>query len=281
MISYPDIDPIALSLGPLDVRWYGLTYLAAFMVAWWLGNRRAARESSGWTRDDVADLVFYGALGVVIGGRIGYVLFYNLDTFLADPLYLFAIREGGMSFHGGMIGVVLAVAWFGRKTGRTFLQVNDFTAPIVPIGLGCGRIGNFINVELPGRVTDVSWAFVYPQQAVRNLASYDPATWDVTGRHPSSLYQAFAEGLVLFAVVWLFSGRRRPDGAVSGMFLLAYGVLRFSTEFFREPDAHIGFVAFDWLSMGQLLCVPMILGGLGLIAWAYIHDAAETAASDH
>ena len=277
MIAYPDIDPIAFSLGPLDVRWYGLTYLAAFLVAWWLGNRRAARPDSGWS----ADLVFYGALGVVVGGRIGYVLFYNFDAFLADPLYLFAIREGGMSFHGGMLGVILAIWWFGRRTGRTIFQVNDFAAPIVPIGLGCGRIGNFINVELPGRVTDVSWAFVYPQQAVRNLASYDPATWDVTGRHPSSLYQAFAEGLVLFAVLWLFSGQRRPDGAVSGMFLLAYGSLRFVTEFFREPDAHIGFVAFDWLSMGQLLCVPMILGGLGLIAWAYIHEAAEAAASDH
>ncbi|MEE4301967.1 MAG: prolipoprotein diacylglyceryl transferase [Pseudomonadales bacterium] len=281
MIAYPDIDPIAISIGPLDVRWYGLTYLAAFAAAWWLGNRRAAREDSGWTRDDVADLVFYGALGVVLGGRIGYVFFYNFRHFLDDPLYLFAIREGGMSFHGGLIGVTLAVWWFGRKTGRSLLQVTDFTAPIVPIGLGCGRIGNFLNAELPGRIADVPWAFVYPQQAVRDLPSFDVLTWATTGRHPSSLYQAFTEGVVLFALVWLFSSRRRPEGAVAGMFLLGYGTLRFCTEFFREPDAHIGFVALDWLSMGQLLCVPMILAGLGLIAWAYLHEAVEAATGDH
>lgn len=281
MIAYPDIDPIAVSIGPLDIRWYGLTYLAAFGAAWWLGNRRAAREDSGWSRDDVADLVFYGALGVVLGGRIGYVFFYNFDRLLDDPLYLFAIREGGMSFHGGMIGVILAVWWFGRKTGRGLLQVTDFTAPIVPIGLGSGRIGNFLNAELPGRIADVPWAFVYPQHAVRDLPSFDLLTWTMTGRHPSSLYQAFTEGVLLFALVWLFSGRRRPGGAVSGMFLLGYGCLRFTTEFFREPDAHIGFVALDWLSMGQLLCVPMILVGLGLIVWAYLHEAAEAATGDH
>jgi phosphatidylglycerol:prolipoprotein diacylglycerol transferase len=281
MITYPDIDPVAISIGPLDVRWYGLTYLAAFGVAWWLGNRRAARPDSGWSRDDVADLVFYGALGVVLGGRVGYVFFYNLDAFLADPLYLFAIREGGMSFHGGLIGVTLAVWWFGRKTGRTLFEVTDFTAPIVPVGLGCGRIGNFLNAELPGRITDVPWAFVYPPGAVRDLPGFDPATWAVVGRHPSSLYQAFAEGVVLFALVWLFSSRRRPDGAVSGMFLLCYGGLRFTTEFFRAPDAHLGFVAFDWMSMGQLLCLPMILAGAGLIVWAYLHEAVEAATGDH
>ena len=267
MIAYPEIDPVALSLGPLDVRWYGLTYVAAFLFAIWLGNRRAVRPDSGWTKDDVGDLVFYGALGVILGGRIGYVLFYGFEYFLEDPLYLFAIRDGGMSFHGGMIGVILAVWLYGRRTGRTLLEVNDFTAPIVPVGLGCGRIGNFLNVELPGRITDVPWAFQYPG--------------DVVGRHPSSLYQAFAEGLLLFAIVWLFSARPRPTGAVSGMFLLGYGSLRFTTEFFRQPDAHLDFVAFDWMTMGQVLCVPMILGGIGLLVWAYIHEAVEAAASDH
>jgi phosphatidylglycerol:prolipoprotein diacylglycerol transferase len=281
MMSYPDIDPVALSLGPLDVRWYGLTYLAAFAAAWWLGNRRAGREGSGWSRDDVADLVFYGALGVVLGGRVGYVLFYNWGRFLDDPLYLFAIREGGMSFHGGLVGVILAVAWFGRKTGRSLFQVADYVAPIVPIGLGCGRVGNFINVELPGRITDVSWAFLYPEHAVRKLASFDALTWMGDGRHPSSLYQAFSEGVVLFLIVWFFSASPRPAGAVSGVFLASYGCLRFTTEFFREPDAHIGFVAFDWMSMGQVLCLPMILVGLGLIAWAYVHEAAEAATGDH
>ena len=281
MIIYPDIDPIALSLGPLGVRWYGLTYLAAFAVAWWLGNRRADGEGSGWSRDDVADLVFHGALGVVLGGRIGYVFFYSLDRFVDDPLYLFAIREGGMSFHGGLIGVILAVGWFGRKTGRSLFQVTDYVAPIVPIGLGCGRIGNFINVELPGRITDAPWAFLYPEHAVRKLASFDALTWMGDGRHPSSLYQAFSEGVVLFLIVWFFSARLRPAGSVSGVFLVSYGSLRFTTEFFREPDAHIGFVAFDWISMGQVLCVPMILGGLGLIAWAHVHEAAKAATGDH
>ena len=281
MIAYPDIDPIAFSLGPLDVRWYGLTYLAAFGAAWWLGNRRAARRDSGWTKDDVADLIFYGAIGVVLGGRIGYVLFYNLGRFLEDPLYLFAIREGGMSFHGGLIGVILAVWWFGRRTGRTLFEVTDFTAPIVPVGLGCGRIGNFINAELPGRITDLPWAMIYPRGAVRNLDSYDPLAWAVTGRHPSALYQAFAEGVVLFALVWIFSSRFRPPGAVSGVFLMGYGVLRFVTEFFREPDAHLGFVAFDWMTRGQVLCIPMIVLGLGLFVWAYLHEAIEAAMEEH
>ena len=281
MIAYPDIDPIAFSIGPLDVRWYGLTCLAACGAAWWLGNRRAARRDSGWTKDDVADLIFYGAIGVVLGGRIGYVLFYNLGRFLEDPFYLFAIREGGMSFHGGLIGVILAVWWFGRRTGRTLFEVTDFTAPIVPVGLGCGRIGNFINAELPGRITDLPWAMIYPRGAVRNLDSYDPLAWAVTGRHPSALYQAFAEGVVLFALVWIFSSRFRPPGAVSGVFLMGYGVLRFVTEFFREPDAHLGFVAFDWMTRGQVLCIPMIVLGLGLFVWAYLHEAIEAAMEEH
>lgn len=254
MRPYPDIDPIAINLGPIAIHWYGLAYLAAFAFAWWLGTRRAQRPGSPFSRQDVADLIFYGALGAILGGRIGYVLFYGFERLLADPLYLFAFREGGMSFHGGMIGVILAVWWFGRRQGRGLFEVTDFVAPLVPIGLGFGRLGNFANAELPGRVTEVSWALVYPG--------------DVVARHPSALYQAFSEGLLLFAIMLLVAARPRPTGLVSGAFLLAYGGLRFVTEFFREPDAHLGFVALDWMTMGQVLCVPMILGGIGLVVWS-------------
>ncbi|MEE4360577.1 MAG: prolipoprotein diacylglyceryl transferase [Pseudomonadales bacterium] len=254
MLSYPDIDPVAIALGPLEIRWYGIAYLAAFACAWYVGLRRARRPGSGWDRDQVADLIFYGALGVVLGGRIGYVLFYQFERFLDDPLYLFAIREGGMSFHGGLIGVTLAAWWFGRRTGRSLLEMMDFVSPLVPIGLGLGRLGNFANGELPGRVTDVPWAFVFPGE--------------VLARHPSSLYQAFTEGVVLFTLVALYSARPRPTGAVTGVFLAGYGILRFCTEFFRAPDAHLGFIAFGWVTMGQALCVPMVLLGLALLAWS-------------
>lgn len=264
MVRYPDIDPVAVALGPLEIRWYGIAYLCAFAFAWWYGNRRAAAPDSGWSRDDVADLIFYGALGVVLGGRIGYVLFYGFERLLDDPLYLFAIRDGGMSFHGGLLGVAAAIAWFARRTDRTYLQVTDFAAPLGPIGLGFGRLGNFANHELPGRITDVAWALDWG---------------DGLGRHPSSLYQAFAEGLVLFAVLWLFTRRPRPAGSVSGMFLIGYGVLRFITEFFRRPDEHLGFVAFDWMSMGQVLCVPMVLAGIGLLWWSMRASSGDTAAS--
>jgi phosphatidylglycerol:prolipoprotein diacylglycerol transferase len=254
MLAYPDIDPVAVALGPLQIRWYGIAYLVAFGFAWWLGRRRAAAPNSGWSADAVADLVFYAALGVVLGGRIGYVLFYGFDRFLADPLYLFAIRDGGMSFHGGLIGVAVAEFVFARRTGRSLLQVADFAAVLVPVGLGVGRLGNFVNMELPGRSTDVPWGLGWPGE--------------FAARHPSSLYQAFAEGVVLFTVVYLFSMRPRPSGSVAAVFLISYGVLRFVTEFFRMPDAHLGFVALDWMSMGQLLCVPMVLAGIALLVWA-------------
>lgn len=259
MIPYPDIDPVAIALGPLEIRWYGISYLAAFACAWWLGNRRAGATGSDWTREQVADLIFYGALGAVLGGRVGYVLFYGFERLMADPLYLFAIREGGMSFHGGLLGVGIALVLFGRRTHRSFLQVADFTAPLVPVGLGFGRLGNFANLELPGRVTDLPWALVWPGEVI--------------GRHPSSLYQAFAEGLVLFALVWGFSRIPRPAGSVSGIFLAGYGVLRFTTEFFRKPDDHLGFVAFDWMSMGQVLCIPMVVGGLALLWWSHARQS--------
>ncbi len=259
MRPYPDIDPIAISIGPIDIHWYGLAYLAAFAFAWWFGVQRAKRPGSLFSREQVADLVFYGALGVIVGGRLGYVLFYGFERLLENPLYLFAFREGGMSFHGGMIGVAVAIWWFGRRTGKTLFQVTDFTAPLVPIGLGLGRLGNFANAELPGRVTDVPWGLVYPG--------------DTVARHPSPLYQALAEGLVLFLLLWWFSSRARPAGSVTAVFLMGYGVLRFTTEMFRLPDVHIGFVAFDWMTMGQLLSLPMIVGGAGLLYWSMAQDA--------
>jgi len=264
---YPDIDPIIIALGPLAIRWYGLAYLAAFAFCWWLGNRRADQAGSGWTRQEVSDVVFYGAIGAVLGGRLGYTLFYGYELLLDDPLYILRIWEGGMSFHGGLIGTLLALWWFGRKTGRTFLQVGDFVAPLVPLGLGFGRLGNFANTELPGRATDSVFGVIYPcaADAVRALNPLCSTEWEPFARHPSPLYQAFAEGLVLFLVVWLFSSRARPSGAVSGVFLLGYGVLRTTTEFFREPDVHLGFVALDWLTMGQLLSIPMIVIGILLI----------------
>lgn len=209
-------------------------------------------------------MVFYGALGAVLGGRIGFTLFYNFESLLRDPLFVFRIWDGGMSFHGGLLGTMLAMWWFGRKTQRSFLQVSDFIAPLVPIGLGLGRLGNFANTELPGRATDSVFGMIYPcsADAIRSLNQLCLGEWESFARHPSSLYQAFAEGLVLFVVVWLVSAVPRRMGVVSGVFLIGYGVLRFCTEFFREPDAGIGFIAFDWLSMGQLLSIPMVIVGI-------------------
>ncbi len=264
---YPDIDPVIVALGPLAIRWYGMAYLAAFALCWWLGNRRADRSGSGWSRQEVSDVVFYGAIGAVLGGRIGYTLFYGFELLLQDPLYILRIWEGGMSFHGGLLGTLLALWWFGRRTGRRFLQVGDFVAPLLPLGLGLGRLGNFANTELPGRATDSVFGVIYPcaADAVRALNPLCTGVWESFARHPSPLYQAFAEGLVLFVVIWLYSARPRPVGAVSGMFLLGYGVLRTTTEFFREPDVHLGFVALDWLTMGQVLSIPMIVIGILLV----------------
>jgi phosphatidylglycerol:prolipoprotein diacylglycerol transferase len=256
MLQYPAIDPVALAIGPIQIHWYGLMYLIGFAGGWWLGRIRAARPGSGWTPKDVDDLLFYIALGVILGGRLGYTIFYNLPVFLQNPLSLFAIWQGGMSFHGGMLGVFVAMWLFGRRTGRSFFQVTDFIAPLVPIGLGAGRIGNFINGELWGRPTDLPWGMVFPYV-------------DSQPRHPSMLYEALLEGLVLFVILWLYSSKPRPFRAVSGMFMLCYGMFRFGVEFVRVPDAHIGFVAFDWVTMGHLLSAPMILFGLFLLALAY------------
>ena len=269
-MHYPAIDPVIVSFGPLAVRWYGLAYLAAFVLCWWLGNLQSRRAFPGWTGPQISDLVFYGAVGAVIGGRFGYVLFYAFESFLRDPLVLIRIWDGGMSFHGGLLGAVAAMAWFARRTNRSFWQVTDFLAPLVPLGLGLGRLGNFANTELPGRMTEAPWGLVYPcsADAVRSINVMCTGEWESFARHPSSLYQAFAEGLVLFALLWWIAARPRPAGVISGAFLAGYGGLRFVTEFFRMPDAHIGFVAFDWLTMGQLLSLPMAIVGILVILWA-------------
>ncbi|WP_458734363.1 prolipoprotein diacylglyceryl transferase [Zobellella taiwanensis] len=250
---FPGFDPVAVQLGPLAVHWYGLMYLLGFVFAWWLGNRRAALPGSDWTRDQVSDMLFYGFLGVILGGRLGYVLFYQLDTFLADPVYLIKIWTGGMSFHGGLVGVIVALWLFARRQRKTFFEVSDFIAPLIPFGLGAGRMGNFINGELWGRTSELPWAIVFP--AAGDLA-----------RHPSQLYQFALEGVVLLLILNLAWRARPPRGVISGLFLLCYGLFRFLVEFVREPDAHLG-VYLDLFSMGQLLSMPMMVAG-SLMLWA-------------
>jgi len=257
MLKYPHIDPIAVHLGPIGVHWYGLMYLVGFAGGWWLGRVRARHPSSGWQPEQVGDLLFYVAMGVVLGGRIGYMLFYQTTAFLHDPLLLLKVWQGGMSFHGGLLGVMLAVWLFGRNVGKSFFEVTDFIAPLVPIGLGAGRLGNFINGELWGKVTDLPLGMVFP-------------TGGPQPRHPSQLYEAGLEGLVLFLVLWIYSSRPRPTMAVSGLFLVCYGTFRFLVELLREPDVQLGYLAWGWLTMGQLLCVPMLLGGVALLGWAYL-----------
>lgn len=254
-LQFPDIDPVIFSVGPLSVRWYGLMYLIGFALAMWLANRQAEKPNSGWTKEQVSDLLFYGMLGVILGGRIGYVLFYQFSYFIENPLYLFRIDQGGMSFHGGTLGVITAIAIFAWTRKKSLFEVGDFVVPLVPLGLLAGRIGNFINGELWGRVTDVPWAFIFP-------------TGGPEPRHPSQLYEAFLEGLVLFLILQWFIKKPRPAGSVAGVFLLGYGVFRFIVEYFREPDAHLGLFA-GVISMGQILSLPMVIGGLGLLIWAY------------
>jgi phosphatidylglycerol:prolipoprotein diacylglycerol transferase len=270
MLTYPDIDPIAFAVGPLRVHWYGLMYLVGFAIAWGLGRWRAGRSGSGWTREMVDDLIFYCILGVIAGGRLGYMLFYGFDQILANPLNLFRVWEGGMSFHGGLIGVCAAMWIFGRRHGLHFFQVADFMAPLVPPGLFFGRVGNFINGELWGHRTQVPWGMQLPcERFPAQCADQPVGTLLSPPVHASQLYEALLEGLVLFVILWTFSRRPRPMMAVSGLFLLLYGVFRFAVELVRVPDAHIGYLAFDWLTMGQILSVPMILFGLALVGIAY------------
>jgi phosphatidylglycerol:prolipoprotein diacylglycerol transferase len=253
MFVYPHPDPVALSLGPLQVRWYGLMYLVGFLAAWWLARRRAARPGSTWTPTEVDDLIFYCALGVILGGRLGWMLFYGTERIFSDPLGLLRIWEGGMSFHGGLAGVLIALAMFASRRGKRIADVFDFTAPLPAIGFGAGRIGNFINGELWGKPTDVPWAVVV----------------DGVALHASQLYEALLEGLVLFVILWWFTSRPRPRLAPSGLFLLCYGVFRFAVEFVRVPDANRGYLLFDWVTMGQILSLPMIIAGAWLLAVAY------------
>jgi len=260
MLIHPQFDPVALELGPLAIHWYGLTYLVAFGLFLWLASLRVQHSpfrETGWTRRDVEDLLFYGVLGVIIGGRLGYVLFYKPGYYASHPLEVFEVWKGGMAFHGGLLGVIGAMALFARTRGRRWLEVTDLIAPCVPTGLASGRIGNFINGELWGRAADPSlpWAMVYPQSGAE------------IPRHPSPLYQFALEGLLLFVVLWLYARKPRATGQVSGAFLVGYGVLRFIAEYFREPDGFLGLLALG-MSMGQWLCVPMVAAGVALWVWA-------------
>ncbi len=263
MLIHPQIDPVALQLGPIAVHWYGLTYLAAFGLFMLLGSLRLRHQPfaslggpGAWSRRDVEDILFLGVLGVVLGGRLGYCLFYKPAYYLSNPLEVFAVWQGGMSFHGGLVGVIAAMVWFAHSRKRPFWQVADFVAPCVPTGLAAGRVGNFINGELPGRLSDpdLPWGMVF--RGAGDLP-----------RHPSQVYQFLLEGLLLFVLLWLYARKPRRTGQVAAAFLVGYGVLRFIAEFFREPDAHLGLLSLG-MSMGQWLCVPMVMAGAGLWWWA-------------
>jgi phosphatidylglycerol:prolipoprotein diacylglycerol transferase len=264
MLIHPNFDPIAFSIGPIAVRWYGLMYLLGFGLAFMLGRIRLAQSRP--SRMSVAmldDLIFFSVLGVVLGGRLGYVLFYKADYYLSHPLEILAVWQGGMSFHGGFLGVLLAVWYVARRHDLRWLQVTDFLAPLCPLALAAGRLGNFINGELYGRATDVPWGMVFQAQG----GGPEP-------RHPSQLYQFGLEGLLLFVILWLYSSRPRPVGAVSAVFLIGYGIFRFIAEYFREPDDFLGLLAMN-LSMGQWLSLPMILIGIAMLVWAYRRPQAN------
>jgi phosphatidylglycerol:prolipoprotein diacylglycerol transferase len=287
MLIHPNFDPIALHLGPLAVRWYGLMYLLAFVQCIVIGRLRLRLPyvaAQGWTTKDIDDILFYGVLGTILGGRLGYVVFYKSSFYLANPLDIFKVWEGGMSFHGGMIGVTIAMVLFAWQRKRTWLQVTDFVAPLVPLGLAAGRFGNFINGELWGRVTnpnapwamlfqnaspdDAVWLRTHPQQAAQWNLNEIFERYQMLPRHPSQLYEIALEGFALFIVMWLMSRKQRPMGAISAVFLIGYGIARFTVEFAREPDDYLGLLAMN-LSMGQWLSLPMIIGGIGLLIWSY------------
>jgi len=287
MLIHPNFDPIALHLGPLAVRWYGLMYLLAFVQCIVIGRLRLRLPyvaAQGWTTKDIDDILFYGVLGTILGGRLGYVVFYKSSFYLANPLDIFKVWEGGMSFHGGMIGVTIAMVLFAWQRKRTWLQVTDFVAPLVPLGLAAGRFGNFINGELWGRVTnpnapwamlfqnaspdDAIWLRTHPQQAAQWNLNEIFERYQMLPRHPSQLYEIALEGFALFIVMWLMSRKQRPAGAISAVFLIGYGLARFTVEFAREPDDYLGLLAMN-LSMGQWLSLPMIIGGISVLIWSY------------
>jgi phosphatidylglycerol:prolipoprotein diacylglycerol transferase len=297
MLIHPNFDPIALHLGPLAVRWYGLMYLLAFIQCIVIGRLRLRLPyvaAQGWTTKDIDDILFYGVLGTILGGRLGYVVFYKSSFYLANPLDIFKVWEGGMSFHGGMIGVTLAMVVFAWQRKRTWLQVTDFVAPLVPLGLAAGRFGNFINGELWGRVTnpnapwamlfqnaspdDAIWLRTHPQQAAQWNLNEIFERYQMLPRHPSQLYEIALEGFALFIVMWLMSRKQRPVGAISAVFLIGYGLARFTVEFAREPDDYLGLLAMN-LSMGQWLSLPMIIGGIGLLIWSYRRGRAVSSES--
>lgn len=276
-LAFPQFDPVIFSIGPLALHWYGLMYLVGFIFAMWLAVRRANKLGSGWTKDEVENLLYMGFLGVFVGGRLGYVLFYAFPSFLENPLYLFKVWDGGMSFHGGLMGVICVMLWFAHRTKRNFFQVADFIAPLIPFGLGAGRLGNFINGELWGRVTtDTPWAMLFPGSRGEDmvLAVSNPQwqaifnQYGMLPRHPSQLYQMMLEGVALFIILNLFIRKSRPMGSVSGLFLICYGMFRIITEFFRQPDAQLGLFG-GLFSMGQILSLPMVIAGILMMVWAY------------
>ncbi len=270
MIAYPQIDPVVLALGPVKIHWYGMMYLLAFASAWWLGRRRAQSEDSVVQPQQVDDLIFYGAIGVVLGARVGSVLFYNFGSFLDNPLYLFKIWEGGMSFHGGFLGVLVAMEFYRRKIGCRFFELTDFIAPLVPLGLAAGRVGNFINAELWGAPSNLPWAIKLSCEqfpADRYVDFAGPLCFNP--RHPSQLYEMMLEGVLLFIVLWFLSSKPKPVMTISGYFLLVYGLARCIVELIRLPDAHIGYLLnTDWITRGIVLSVPMIIVGAAFIIYA-------------
>ncbi|WP_119342677.1 prolipoprotein diacylglyceryl transferase [Facilibium subflavum] len=258
MLMYPQIDPVAFSIGPVKVHWYGIMYLIGFASAWALSLRRCKKPYSPINSTQVSDVIFYAALGVIIGGRVGYMLFYDFKNFITHPWIIFQVWDGGMSFHGGLIGVVIAIMLFCRKHKRNVFDVLDFLAPMVPIGLGAGRLGNFINGELWGRVTDSPIGMVFP-------------TGGPLPRYPSQLLELFLEGICLFIILWVLSKKQRPRLFISAQFLLWYGIFRFIAEFFRQPDPQMGYMLFNWMTMGQLLSLPMIISGLLILLYVSMH----------
>ena len=253
MLTYPEIDPVALAIGPVKVHWYGLMYVVGFIAGWWLARRRAADPRSTWKPIDVDDVIFFAAVGVIAGGRLGWILVYGFDALLEDPLAIIRVWEGGMSFHGGLAGVMIAVALFARRRGRRVADVFDFMAPLPAIGLFAGRIGNFINGELWGKPTDLPWGMLVKGKVL----------------HPSQLYEAALEGILLFVMLWWFTSKPRPRLAPAGLFLTLYAIFRMSVEFVRVPDENIGYLAFGWVTMGQLLSLPLLATGVAMLAWAY------------
>ncbi len=263
MIKYPIIDPVAISFGSLQVHWYGIMYIVAFILAWLLLRYRAKKAGSGWTATEIDDLITWGMIGVIVGGRLGYILFYDFVHYSANPLDIIYIWNGGMSFHGGLIGVLLATFLWSRKYKKRYITLLDFISPAVAPGLFFGRIGNFINGELWGKVSSVSWAVVFPHAGSQ-------------ARHPTQLYEAFLEGLVLFVVLWIYSSKERSAGAVSGLFAILYGVFRFISEFYREPDKQLGYLYSDWFTMGMLLSLPLIVIGGLLFAYSVMKSKNPT-----